>query len=673
MTAAYALTAAPDWQERYSITLYQMGWRLGGKGASGRNAQHGQRIEEHGLHVWMGFYNRAFRMIRDCYAALGRPQNAPLHDWTEAFQPHDTVILSEFVHGHWVQWPLTLPRNSGVPGDGQGLPSVFEYVQMGLQWLLEAFIGPRHEEALERLFQEHRAAAPHRGFVARLLDRFHRAEDQELHRFCSWLAEHLQAAHEHARAPAPQHDRLLALLDAFRRRVAAAMERLIEQHDATRRLWILLDLGVTALRGILADGLASRGLTAADDEDFRAWLDRHGASDITLASAPVREIYDLCFAYRGGDLQQPDMAAGTALDCAFRIAGAYRGAAMWKMLGGMGDTIFAPMYELLARRGVRFEFFHAVTRLELEADRSSVAAIHLDRQVRLKDQAYRPLVDVKGLPCWPSVPRYEQIVEGETLRARGINLESRWSGWEPVERRVLRAGQDFDQVVLGISIGGVAEMTQELAAANPRWRAMLERVGTVCTQAAQLWLQPAMPELGQKTPGVIGGTYAEPLDTWADMSELLAREDWPAGGPQSILYLCGPMPDASAPPSDTAFPGRVLSGVRQTANLWLQSNAGGILPRGGSAGNPAGLDSSKLTGGTLDAQYLRGNVDPSERYVLSLSGSTRHRLPAGGSGFRNLFLAGDWVLTDLNAGCVEAAVSAGQDAASALRRSLDLP
>ena len=36
MTAAFELSR-PGWQERFeSITVYQVGWRLGGKGASGR-------------------------------------------------------------------------------------------------------------------------------------------------------------------------------------------------------------------------------------------------------------------------------------------------------------------------------------------------------------------------------------------------------------------------------------------------------------------------------------------------------------------------------------------------------------------------------------------------------------------------------------------------------------
>ena len=54
------------------ITVYEQGWQLGGKGASGRGV-HG-RIEEHGLHVWLGYYDNAFRLIR---AGLRRPGPRP--------------------------------------------------------------------------------------------------------------------------------------------------------------------------------------------------------------------------------------------------------------------------------------------------------------------------------------------------------------------------------------------------------------------------------------------------------------------------------------------------------------------------------------------------------------------------------------------------------------------
>ena len=42
------------------------------------------------------------------------------------------------------------------------------------------------------------------------------------------------------------------------------------------------------------------------------------------------------------------------------------------------------------------------------------------------DAEYRPLVDVRGLPCWPAGPLYEQLVEGETQEREGWDFESFW-------------------------------------------------------------------------------------------------------------------------------------------------------------------------------------------------------------------------------------------------------
>src|SRR5258707_290639 len=79
MTTVYALTQEKDWQERYDITVYQIGWRLGGKGASGRGIN--DRIQEHELHIWMGFYENAFRMMRNVFTEwnlLPRKPNWPI-------------------------------------------------------------------------------------------------------------------------------------------------------------------------------------------------------------------------------------------------------------------------------------------------------------------------------------------------------------------------------------------------------------------------------------------------------------------------------------------------------------------------------------------------------------------------------------------------------------------
>ncbi|MBK7974194.1 MAG: NAD(P)-binding protein [Deltaproteobacteria bacterium] len=93
LTTAFELTQ-PRHQGRYEVTVYQVGWRLGGKGASGRGPS--ARIEEHGLHLWMGFYENAFRLMRDCYEELGRdPASCPLATWQDAFKPAPLVGIAD--------------------------------------------------------------------------------------------------------------------------------------------------------------------------------------------------------------------------------------------------------------------------------------------------------------------------------------------------------------------------------------------------------------------------------------------------------------------------------------------------------------------------------------------------------------------------------------------------
>ena len=115
MAAAFELTR-PHLRGQYEITVYQQGWRLGGKGASGRGV-HG-RIEEHGLHVWMGFYENAFRLVRDAYDELGRdPSTCPITSWSDAFSPADEIGVAEPTNGQgWAVWSTIFPPLAGEPG-----------------------------------------------------------------------------------------------------------------------------------------------------------------------------------------------------------------------------------------------------------------------------------------------------------------------------------------------------------------------------------------------------------------------------------------------------------------------------------------------------------------------------------------------------------------------------
>src|SRR5205823_2556166 len=143
---------------------------------------------------------------------------------------------------------------------------------------------------------------------------------------------------------------------------------------------------------------------------------------------------------------------------------------------GMGDVIFAPLYSVLLARGVKFKFFHRVVNLGLSKDKKSIETVEISRQVNLKYGSYDPIKVIKELPCWPAEPLYDQITEGEALKAGNINLESFWTPWEDKGGPLtLQAGTDFDRVVLGISLGALPFLCSELINARPdTWGAMVK-------------------------------------------------------------------------------------------------------------------------------------------------------------------------------------------------------
>jgi uncharacterized protein with NAD-binding domain and iron-sulfur cluster len=338
--------------------------------------------------------------------------------------------------------------------------------------------------------------------------------------------------------------------------------------------------------------------------------------------------------------------------------------------------VFTPLYSVLKAKGVKFEFFQKVTDLHLQD--GQIGSIDIDVQATVKKNVgtYNPLYDVKGLACWPSAPLYEQLVQGDELRARHIDLESSWSPWKPVAKRTLKLGVDFDQVVLGISVAALPYITSELKAANPKWAAMLQYANTSQTQAMQLWLNVNLEETGWPLPSPILDAYADPFNTWAVMDQTLDKESWPQSAlPFSIAYFCNNMKDADPIPpfTDHTFPEKQWLRVKEDARKWLETYTGHLWPYAAQA-NGTSLDWSKLVDlddregvARLDGQYFRANIDPTERYVTNAKGTNHHRLRPDESGFPNLFLAGDWTNNgSLNLGCVESTVISGLKAARAL-------
>lgn len=640
LVAAFELTCQPRAQERYEIHLYQIGWRLGGKGASGRNRDEHQRIEEHGLHVWSGFYENAFRIMRAVYGELRQ-------DWTDAFKEHSFISFMEEIDGRNVVWNVDAPRSPGLPGDGSRMMSPGTMLLALLPWVL--YLASSASTGLDQTAE---ASDGVPSVIAEIVER-------QRHAFLSW-EDGLRLIQELGRGTG-KDSTFVSGIDQTRELLRTWLVRRCAQRrdHATRRLLILVDLMLTYARGMIVDDVLQKGFDVIDDHDFRAWLTRHGALRLSVDSALVRAAYDYVFAYEEGDGRRPRLAAGVALRMVMRLLVCGRGAIFWKMQGGMGDVVFAPLYTLLVQRGVEFHFFHAVENIGLDADRSAVESIRVTRQVDLRGQAYRPLIDVGGLSCWPSRPLYEQLEESqaEALKRLDVDLESRWSGWHNVESFELRAGRDFDVVILGASLGALPDICPELCAASSRWAEMVKGVGTVQTQALQLWLEPDLRTLGWRGPVTIATGFVDPLDTWADMTHLLAHEQWPVR-PGTLAYFCGVMPTKTSAPGlgDHQFPAEQARLADEAARRWVLDELPALWPH---------FDVTQLRGGWA-GQYSRANVNPTCRYVQSLPGTTSLRLAASESGFGRLVLAGDWLRNGLNYGCVESATISGLQACRAI-------
>lgn len=706
LTAALQLTdpsnpAAPHTE----VTIYQLGWRLGGKGATGRPPPApAARILEHGLHNWFGFYDNSFRQIRTVYDELDRPPSAPLATVEAAFEPANKAIFVEWIEGKPLLWEVINPDNDAKPGARGLWLTPLQYAEMALEALAGALEGSplaEHGHADDGLLARAHAllldataaasAEKLSHLLAAAIQIARRAADGAVHHFAAEF-ERLAGALRDARpawVDAIADEALRALcwvLTLFVTVLWRAVEDGIETlaKTAPRRLWIEANLAYACIVGAIRDGVITDGFDVINDLDLRAWLGRHAHPDggVLLRSPVVEAVYSGSFAYPRGDTRggldyapAEDLEAGIALRGIVRSLFTYKGSFAYRFTAGTADTCYAPTFEVLKARGVDVRFFARVDRLEL-AD-GAVARVHMHEQAQVKDAApYAPLIDVDGLPCWPLDPQWDQLVDGAALRDAGTDFE--WPSPALPERPyTLELGRDYDDVVLAISIAALPPICGELIAADPAWAKAIARVQTVRTQALQLWLTQTPAELGFAIPGrpIAGWRYDDesPLNVWGDFSELIPQEHWPAdGAPRSLGYFCSTMPEYPEEPfADQA-----------AANARVRENALDLLRRGLPVLLPDVLDRDgefrwellvdprtppAAGSDRLDAQWIRGNVLATERYVLSVTGSSAHRLPAHPpAGPRNLYLAGDWTQCTINAGCMEAATISGMLCANAL-------
>ncbi|MFN3493150.1 MAG: NAD(P)-binding protein [Hydrogenophaga sp.] len=693
LSTAWHLVKDGDWQDRFeSITVYQMGWRLGGKCATGRGPC--DRVEEHGIHLFGGGYYNTLLMMRAVYRDLHGP--AGDQQFKENFEHQFTSV--SVTDGE--KSAVRLPPSPLTLDNLQTITSLSNWIADALA-NLKSYLrdsGPtpgmftvlRHGDSIVRKLGGALGHPPlHIESVLQSVDLLTRQlrDDPE-------SAKATLAVLRSSVGPEPRDPRLTPMNTDQPHWGTLTVE---EQSIGTALLrWFRTANFIAAFASGCLEQILSPDTTlqTRDNEDYAAWLQRHGAWDSTIelgiVQAPIRILYQ----YRNGDASHArhrSMGAGAYLHWSIRTF-AYVSSPFWFFEKGTGESVVAPVFECLKRRGVRFEFFRKVENLELSADRQRIQTITLRQQATTTPThtPYDPLVNGN----WPAKPRHEALHEGALIKELPDDeLESYWSRFGEARVQSLTLGVDFDAVVLGISLGAIPLVCQDLLAHSQAWRDMVTHIGTVETQSLQMWMDRSShalkineglnPVIEDDDTG-LGAGLAVPFDGFSDFTSLIPHEGWPRDHkPRSLWYFSDVMKTPPGAPdlTDPDYPGTRKMQVVENAKAFLENELGKLL----SAFSPArgGFDYQRLMvplaapnisdADRLAQQWIRANVQPSDRYVQALTGTTRHRLHAGRSAdFDNLYLAGDWTFNGLNVGCVEATVMSGMLAANDLmERKLD--
>jgi uncharacterized protein with NAD-binding domain and iron-sulfur cluster len=442
LAAAWQLSKLPG----YEVHVYERSRRLGGKGASFRDGS--GRIYEHGLHVWLGFYENAFRMMRECYAEVGDRGWGPEQSdfakrlahasFEDAFfpEPHIGVAVDDY-SGGWEVWSGHLPPMQGLPGDpidaetnpftlANYLVRCLELIKALMLSVVEPVKGrtpgePRADERapLDEEMELDFTFDPVRSPRA-LVERMARMLRVGVLTTAAGILQGVTIAEDWVRTLnfAPQvSGTVLEFLEALAAQTRKQLRDVVAIDPRLRWKTEIIDIVMTIAVGLYRDKVLfdRDGLDVINGIDYRKWLAKHGATKSAVASPFLTGIYDLVFAYRDGDPKRPALAAGVALRGALRMFFTYRGAMFWRMRSGMGDAVFAPLYKVLsagrsekeakdglqAREKVTFHFSHALTGIDFDLDPARehrVTALHFE--VSATDSG-KDVLDRFG--CWPEI------------------------------------------------------------------------------------------------------------------------------------------------------------------------------------------------------------------------------------------------------------------------------
>ena len=701
LTAAFELTRTEALRSQFEVTVYQMGWRLGGKAASGRLPD--GRIVEHGLHIWFGCYENAFELVRVAYQEWRPKKGQAIIGPDAAFEEQRTTVIGsgDAATFFGIAWPK---GGEGKPGEGGPQLTLWPCIRQLLKVIdaqYDAF-KPKPPNAADpaalRIPRDIDVLMAEAGVKIKPA-----SVEEPQHAFgrfvnfvdglagtAAWadsLATHLRLRNE---AQLRGFVRFLRLVSSH-----LWNDKKFRDQLGSSFLPELIDIGIALVTGVIVDmALGGRSIVELDALDFREWLSSNGAHrESAYGSNIVQSLYDTTFQYCGGDKRRPSFGAGSAAQSSLRLFGGYRDAFAYEPRAGLGETVIAPLHGVLRARGVQFAFFHKLTRLELSGERDTLAQIHFDRQVDLLNETYEPTIPPQAkfgsLECWPAAPLWGQIKNGDALEAMGTRFESSWCDYS-VGPVTLRRGQEFDDVVLAIPVGAFKPRRElsgpciELIDASRRFKKMTDAASLSPSISVQAWCTQTLSQLGWPPSELTGRrqgledyptcTGPSPLDIWADRTVVLAYENWGATdpGPASLQYMCDVL-DTSLfrePPSRAGVPHAAKEKADRLALYWFKEKSRMLWPSASPLGtfdwnvlfDPEGRQGEDR----LKYQVVKANVDPWACCVGSPTGSTQWRLKTGRSGFNNLFLAGAWIDTGFNVECIEAAVMSGKQAARAI-------
>jgi uncharacterized protein with NAD-binding domain and iron-sulfur cluster len=718
LAAAWELSR-PEHEHRYDVTVYEQSWRLGGKGASGRD-EYG-RIREHGIHIWLGFYENAFRLMRECYAEVEKKKWGPTSDqpggvlpygcFDHAFfpEPHLGVgVPSKEPGGPWRVWSGFLPPIEGLPGtdlDEKTNPFTLQaYLAHCLEMskaLIHSVLGPADEETpqgqprpdgrstLDETLDLNFSFDPLQSpgvFVERVVAVLRAG----VLTTAAGILQGVTIVESMLRERDPGNllfsEGVLKFIEALASQTRKQLRDLVNIDAETRLKTQVIDLIMTIMVGLFRDRVLvdERGLDVINHIDCKKWLRDHGAVIESVESPFVTGLYDLAFCYRDGDREQPALAAGQALRGALRMFFSYRGSIFWRMRGGMGETVFSPLFKVLQDRGVKFELLCSLDAIEVtRGAQTRIAKLHFTKSTPADGFTNDNPLDHFG--CWK---HDRPAIKGE-------------------ETVVLKDGDPngFHAVILAMAIDDFAKVCGDAltkdSATDPAtiktlkpWRNMLQNVHTVATQAAQVWMTRDVTELGWRRGAVLVSALEGPFETWADMTHTLATERaWRAhrnapasaraygSAVKSIAYFCGVLPESDIKahrkktPDEAGLKKEMEEVVKENLESLLTTRMKWLWPQLGK-GIPSALDELAAKDGTpygnLFDQHLQASFVGSDRYTLAVPGSIEYRISPLAKLVANMTIAGDWTECGFNEGCIEAAVMSGMLAAHAISTKPDL-